>query len=240
MLTMIEDYFGPDNAAYVIWAGLALAAILVALLVYLLLRRAFGGTYVAGGRNRRPRLAVLDAAAVDARRRLVLVRRDETEHLILIGGPTDVVVESGIRPGGMPAPRPAGTAQPAMQPRRPAAPPPPPAQTAPQPRPTPPQARMPELPAAPPVRPAIEAPPRPQPPERTIIAPPPPTETPPPAAIEPAPEPASPFRRFFAPKPAASPAVAQPVPASPATSEADISLEDEMSRLLDELTDGKK
>jgi hypothetical protein len=51
---------------------------------------------VRGGKNRQPRLQVLDAAAVDARRRLVLVRRDGIEHLIMIGGPTDIVIESGI------------------------------------------------------------------------------------------------------------------------------------------------
>ncbi len=39
---------------------------------------------------------MLDAAAVDTRRRLVLIRRDDVEHLILIGGPTDVVIESRI------------------------------------------------------------------------------------------------------------------------------------------------
>ncbi|MGB6400864.1 MAG: flagellar biosynthetic protein FliO, partial [Bradyrhizobium sp.] len=47
-------------------------------------------------RGRMPRLAVIDAAAVDGRRRLVLVRRDNVEHLIMIGGPTDIVVESTI------------------------------------------------------------------------------------------------------------------------------------------------
>jgi flagellar protein FliO/FliZ len=47
-------------------------------------------------RGRMPRLAVIDAAAVDGRRRLVLVRRDNVEHLIMIGGPTDIVVESNI------------------------------------------------------------------------------------------------------------------------------------------------
>jgi flagellar protein FliO/FliZ len=47
-------------------------------------------------RGRMPRLAVIDAAAVDGRRRLVLVRRDNIEHLIMIGGPTDIVVESNI------------------------------------------------------------------------------------------------------------------------------------------------
>ena len=47
-------------------------------------------------RSRMPRLAVIDAAAVDGRRRLVLVRRDNIEHLLMIGGPTDIVVEPNI------------------------------------------------------------------------------------------------------------------------------------------------
>ena len=48
------------------------------------------------GRGRMPRLAVIDAAAIDGRRRLVLVRRDNIEHLLMIGGPSDVVVETNI------------------------------------------------------------------------------------------------------------------------------------------------
>ncbi|SDJ77563.1 MULTISPECIES: flagellar biosynthetic protein FliO [Bradyrhizobium] len=47
-------------------------------------------------RGRMPRLAVIDAAAVDGRRRMVLVRRDNVEHLLMIGGPSDIVVESNI------------------------------------------------------------------------------------------------------------------------------------------------
>src|SRR5215212_4293952 len=46
-------------------------------------------------RGRMPRLAVI-AAAVDVRRRLVLVRRDNVEHLLMIGGPSDIVVEPNI------------------------------------------------------------------------------------------------------------------------------------------------
>lgn len=53
----------------------------------------FGGTTTRG---RQPRLAVVDAAAVDGRRRLVIIRRDNVEHLLMIGGPTDVVVEANI------------------------------------------------------------------------------------------------------------------------------------------------
>src|ERR1044072_8325636 len=47
-------------------------------------------------RGRMPRLAVIDAAAVDGRRRLVLVRRDNVENLLMIGGPSDIVVEPNI------------------------------------------------------------------------------------------------------------------------------------------------
>ncbi|BBF91855.1 flagellar biosynthetic protein FliO [Blastochloris tepida] len=63
-----------------------------------LVRKLGGGTAAggSGGRGRMPRLGVLDHAVVDARRRLVLIRRDNVEHLIMIGGPTDVVIETGI------------------------------------------------------------------------------------------------------------------------------------------------
>ena len=46
------------------------------------------------------RLEVMDHASVDGRRRLVLVRRDDVEHLIMIGGPVDVVVETCIGSDG--------------------------------------------------------------------------------------------------------------------------------------------
>jgi flagellar protein FliO/FliZ len=60
--------------------------------------RRFAGSRLGTNTNRgrMPRLAVIDAAAVDGRRRLVLVRRDNVEHLLMIGGPTDIVVESNI------------------------------------------------------------------------------------------------------------------------------------------------
>ena len=89
---------------FILLFGLVLLAVFV---LFAVLRRLGGGTFVAGGRNRVQRLAVMDAAAVDGRRRLVLVRRDDVEHLILIGGPTDVVVEQNIRhsrQGARPAP----------------------------------------------------------------------------------------------------------------------------------------
>jgi len=44
-----------------------------------------------------PRLGVIEQASVDSRRRLVLIRRDGVEHLIMTGGPVDVVIETGIQ-----------------------------------------------------------------------------------------------------------------------------------------------
>ncbi len=54
------------------------------------------------------RLEVTDHASVDGRRRLILVRRDNVEHLIMIGGPVDVVVETGIDVGRAGSAKPPG------------------------------------------------------------------------------------------------------------------------------------
>ena len=51
---------------------------------------------VPGGRTRQPRLGLVDAFTLDGQRQLVLVRRDNVEHLLMIGGRTDVVVEANI------------------------------------------------------------------------------------------------------------------------------------------------
>ena len=69
---------------------------------------------VAGPRGRQPRLAVINAASVDGRR-LVLVRRDDVEHLLLIGGPTDVVIESNIDRIGAVAPAPVPAPLPSLE-----------------------------------------------------------------------------------------------------------------------------
>ena len=43
-----------------------------------------------------PRLGVVEHVSVDSRRRLILIRRDGIEHLIMTGGPVDIVIETGI------------------------------------------------------------------------------------------------------------------------------------------------
>ena len=42
------------------------------------------------------RLGVIEQANVDGRRRLLLIRRDNVEHLVMTGGPVDVLIETGI------------------------------------------------------------------------------------------------------------------------------------------------
>lgn len=74
--------------------GLALLIVLILIgILFWIIRRIGGG----GGTGRRgSRLGIVEAAVVDRSRRLVLIRRDAVEHLVMIGGPQDVVVENNI------------------------------------------------------------------------------------------------------------------------------------------------
>ena len=68
-------------------------AICVVGLVVTLVLRAWGrGIKPSAGR----RLGIVDAFDLDRHRQLVIIRRDNVEHLIMIGGPNDLVVESDI------------------------------------------------------------------------------------------------------------------------------------------------
>lgn len=99
---MIEDIVGNNGTRFIIAAGAVALGLLCLVGVLRFLRNRPSSPFIRGGKNRQPRLAVLDAAAIDTRRRLVLVRRDDVEHLIMIGGPTDVVIESRIASSAQP------------------------------------------------------------------------------------------------------------------------------------------
>lgn len=85
-----------------VFAALVIVLILIGAAAWLVRKFGSGNAGAGANRGRMPRLAVIDAAAVDNRRKLVLVRRDNVEHLIMIGGPTDVVVEPNIQRNNMP------------------------------------------------------------------------------------------------------------------------------------------
>lgn len=64
-------------------------------LAWAMRRFGLGGAFQATlGRKRR--LATVESAPIDGRHRLVLVRRDDVEHLLLVGPNTSQVIESGI------------------------------------------------------------------------------------------------------------------------------------------------
>ncbi len=82
----------------------ALALVIGLILGGLWLVRRFGlgaMTGLAGGGRR---LKVIESLPVDGRHRLVLVRRDGHEHLLLIGASSALVVESAILSTEIPPP----------------------------------------------------------------------------------------------------------------------------------------
>ncbi|MBL8789349.1 MAG: flagellar biosynthetic protein FliO [Rhizobiales bacterium] len=98
-----------------------IALILIALVVLVgvaMILRSFNGR-VRGRRG--SRLGISEYYEMDQTRRLVLIRRDDVEHLMLVGGPQDVVIESNIPPAS------------AGQPQIPPPPEPPQLRTAPRP-----------------------------------------------------------------------------------------------------------
>jgi flagellar protein FliO/FliZ len=77
--------------------GAIVAFLFAALLLVYIFRLVFGRRIRApGARNRPRRLDVVDVFDLDKERQLVIVRRDNTEHLLMIGGPNDVLVEASI------------------------------------------------------------------------------------------------------------------------------------------------
>jgi hypothetical protein len=190
MREMLAPIFG-ESGAVVAQFILILLAVLIAVGILVWAVRRYGtGAFGTVAQNRVPRLAVVDALSVDGRRRLVLVRRDHVEHLILIGGPTDVVVEPTIVRGVSIGQRPRQG-----QPARPAAA---------QPNGTPQAAGQPLVEPAPPPPEPVPAPP----PAAAFARPEPAPPAAPPAAVRPAPAPAR-------TAPAARPAPAPPPPPSP-------------------------
>ena len=75
---------------------------LIVALAWAARRFGFGGNLVAM-KGRSTRLAVVESVMLDAKRRLVLVRRDDREHLLILGPAGETVVESGIGLSALPA-----------------------------------------------------------------------------------------------------------------------------------------
>lgn len=97
MREYLLQYMGEEAAMGVQFMVALLAVLLLFGLFVWFLRLVTGkGRRTATSQNHR--LAVLDRTQIDDTRSLVLLRRDDMEHLVMIGGPSDVVVESNIDP----------------------------------------------------------------------------------------------------------------------------------------------
>lgn len=96
MTGILTPVFGEDLAPI---ANLVVGFLIIVLAIFVCLwvwRKVSGGSFAVGTRVRKARLGVMESASVDSRRRLILVRRDNVGHLILTGGPSDLVVENNI------------------------------------------------------------------------------------------------------------------------------------------------
>ena len=236
MTDWISAFLGTDLPAWQNYLLLAAGAVVVLLVALWLLRKLTRGTFVSGGRQAQPRISVEDAAPVDSHRRLVLVRRDDVEHLLLIGGASDIVVEHNIRhssPAQLPSQRELG--------ERPRAASPQPAQPSMAHAVQPARPLPPAMPAAAPLRPVMPAqlprsvsPADPAAPQRME----PRLDQPAPAAPVVRPE-ASRFatpvalQRVEPQLPGSRPADPRPVPAA-AAMQPDESLDDELEKMLGE------
>ncbi|NKB43988.1 MAG: hypothetical protein GKS03_06870 [Alphaproteobacteria bacterium] len=78
-------------------AGLALILVLGLIMALTWLLRRYGlGDGARSTLGRKKRLTTIESATVDSRHRLVLVKRDDVEHLLLIGPGDSFIVEHGI------------------------------------------------------------------------------------------------------------------------------------------------
>jgi hypothetical protein len=86
-------------------AGILIVVALLGMGVWLLRGYLPGGGVTEAIFGQRPerRIGVSETVNVDGRRKLMLIYRDGVEHLIMTGGPIDVIVEQNIQPPRRPS-----------------------------------------------------------------------------------------------------------------------------------------
>jgi flagellar protein FliO/FliZ len=103
-MQMLQQFFGEAGARYAMFVLTALGLLIAVLIVWVLIRKVLGSRLNFNDkpdrRGRAPRLGITDSFNVDRDgRRLVVVRRDNVEHLVMIGGPNDILIETNILRG---------------------------------------------------------------------------------------------------------------------------------------------
>ena len=123
-MQFMTSLFG-GSAGTLLNAAFALGIVLVLIVIGLWLLKLFTAAGTRLGRLNEKRLQVLETATVDGKRKVMIIRRDDVEHLIMTGGPQDLVIETGIAvPEPQPMRRPAAArpaaAAPSAKPAEPA------------------------------------------------------------------------------------------------------------------------
>ncbi len=79
---------------------LALLFVLALIGILVVVARRFGFGYATPSKTGHSRrLSIVEVMPVDTKRRLVLIRRDNREHLILLGQTSEILIEDGIPVG---------------------------------------------------------------------------------------------------------------------------------------------
>jgi len=71
---------------------------LIGLLATLVRRYGIGLPQISRRRGQDKRLGLVEIMPLDPKRRLVLIKRDQVEHLVILGPGTETVVETNITP----------------------------------------------------------------------------------------------------------------------------------------------
>ncbi|WP_273754231.1 MULTISPECIES: flagellar biosynthetic protein FliO [unclassified Bartonella] len=96
MVIWLSDQIGVSAANITISFLFFIITIIALMVIILFLRRLNMRRFNTNRKKSLSRLALCESISIDRTRRLVLVRCDNKEHLLLIGGLTDMVVESDI------------------------------------------------------------------------------------------------------------------------------------------------
>jgi len=95
-MDFINSLFGGTGGNII--AGFLALAIVIGLIILAVWALKFvldmAGTVA---RTRNKRLDIVENLAIDQKRQLILIKRDDVEHLILVGGENELVIEAGIK-----------------------------------------------------------------------------------------------------------------------------------------------
>ncbi|MGU3539930.1 hypothetical protein [Methylobacterium sp. A54F] len=95
--------FGSGGSPFLQYVSIFAIIFAILTVIVLVVRRLSGQGLAVSGRGtqrgRQPRLGIVDIYELDRARQLILLRRDNVEHLLLVGGPNDVVIERNIQRG---------------------------------------------------------------------------------------------------------------------------------------------